>query len=515
MINWMEYAEIQKHKRAGLNKSQVARLLSTDYKTILKYWDMSPDDFSAERENASSRRCKADAFKNYILKCLTEYPDMSSAQLYDWLKENSGNDTLPFTERTMRNYVNHIREEYDITRPQKVRQYEAVEELPMGFQAQVDMGSINLKNYYGRSKKVFCFAMVLSHSRYKYVLWQDRPFTTSDFTAAHIKAFAFFGGRPKQIVYDQDRVMTVSENYGDIIYTSGFQSFVNEIKFEIYLCRGADPESKGKVENVVKYAKHNFAEHRVFYDIDSFNQDCIDWLRRTANGTINDTTKKIPAEVFSVEKEYLIPVSECTNVNSDTKSILYSVRKDNVVLYKSNRYRVPYGTYAPGRKVALYANNRRLRITDPETGEILAVYDISSEKGKLIGEKVRHNEKPEVVLQTEQELKALFDYPARFDDFLKQVEATHMRHYKDQLFQLKKLFEVYDKPVILESFEYCITHSLFSYADMNSCILFFNTRKEDPLKKRLNAKSLPEKYRNDKIALRDLSIYEEALSRRD
>ena len=515
MINWMEYADIQKLKRAGLNKSQVARKLDTDYKTVLKYWDMSPDDFSAERGFAESRRCKADAYKEYLLKCLTEYPDMSSAQLYDWLKENTGKDILPFTERTMRNYVNRLREEYDIAKPIKTRQYEAVEELPMGFQAQVDMGSINLKNYYGKSKKVYCFAMVLSHSRYKYVFWQDKPFTTTDFTAAHMKAFAFFGGRPIQIVYDQDRVMTVSENAGDIIYTEGFQSFVNEIKFEVYLCRGADPESKGKVENVVKYAKHNFAEHRVFYDIDSFNQDCIDWLRRTANGTVNDTTKKIPAEVFAVEKEYLLPVSECTYVNSGTTSILYSVRKDNVVLYKSNRYRVPYGTYEPGKQVALYENDKSLRITDPDTGEILAVYRLSLEKGKLIGDKVRHNEKVAIVKQTEEELRTLFGSPARFDEFLQQVEESHPRHYKDQLFQMKKLFDAYDKEIILDSYDYCITHNLFSNADLNSCVLFFTSKNNDPLKKKLNASSLPEKYRNDKIAVRDLSIYEQALSGRD
>ena len=68
----------------------------------------------------------------------------------------------------------------------------------------------------GRHKKVYCFAMVLSHSRYKYVLWQERPFTTDTFIRAHIKAFAFLGGRPKEIVYDQDKILAVSENHGEI-----------------------------------------------------------------------------------------------------------------------------------------------------------------------------------------------------------------------------------------------------------------------------------------------------------
>ena len=64
----------------------------------------------------------------------------------------------------------------------------------------------------------------------------------------------------KEIVYDQDKILAVSENSGDIIYTEIFQSFSNEMKFSIYLCRKSDPESKGKIEAVVKYAKNNFAK---------------------------------------------------------------------------------------------------------------------------------------------------------------------------------------------------------------------------------------------------------------
>jgi hypothetical protein len=53
--------------------------------------------------------------------------------------------------------------------------------------------------------------------------------------------------------------------------------------FNIFLCHGADPGTKGKTENIVRYAKHGFAEHLIFKDIYSFNEDCIAWLDRTAN----------------------------------------------------------------------------------------------------------------------------------------------------------------------------------------------------------------------------------------
>ena len=80
------------------------------------------------------------------------------------------------------------------------------------------------------------------------------------------------------------------------------------MKFSVYLCRGADPESKGKVENTVKYFKYGFARHRIFDDIETFNLDFKDWLSRTANRKEHGTTKKVPDEVFLLEKEYLMPI---------------------------------------------------------------------------------------------------------------------------------------------------------------------------------------------------------------
>ena len=80
--------------------------------------------------------------------------------------------------------------------------------------------------------------------------------------------------------------------------------------FDIYLCRGADPESKGLIENVIKYTKHGFSKHRVFHDIDSYNEDSIFWIECTDDTKIHETIKRLPAEVFALEREYLDPISE-------------------------------------------------------------------------------------------------------------------------------------------------------------------------------------------------------------
>ncbi|NQX41248.1 transposase [Pedobacter steynii] len=50
--------------------------------------------------------------------------------------------------------------------------------------------------------------------------------------------------------------------------TSGFKGYSKERGFRAWFCRKADPESKGKVENVVKCVKQNFLCNRLFRDLD-------------------------------------------------------------------------------------------------------------------------------------------------------------------------------------------------------------------------------------------------------
>ena len=515
MIDWIMYAKIHELKRLKYKKAKVAQKLRISRETVAKYWDMPPDEYAASC--GKHRERKPDKYKAQIVEWLMEFPDMTAAQIYDWLKERNALETLEFQKRSFQDYVNSIRKEYNIKKPETTRQYEASDERAPGEQGQVDMGEISVLTQNGRHKKIYCFAMVLSHSRYKFVLWQERPFTTDTFVQAHIKAFTFLGGRPKEIVYDQDKVLAVSENNGDIIYTSGFQNYINEVKFSIYLCHGADPESKGPVENVVKFAKHGFAEHRTFFDIDSFNDDCIAWLKRTANHDEHGTTKRRPDEVFALEKEYLIPVSEYSFASATNESISYPVRKDNIVLYKGNRYRVPVGTYHEGIRVYMIINDDtdEVAITDMITGEIYATHAVCHDKGQLVGKASRVRDKSKTILAQEETLKELFDNDSLVGPFLDHIHQEKPRYYRDQLAVIKKLFEEWNKEDILKGIQYCSDKALYSAGELKSSIIYLTQDKLDEYK--VNSRdgtTLPEKYRGDKTELRSLSVYEDTLNGR-
>ena len=51
--------------------------------------------------------------------------------------------------------------------------------------------------------KLYCMGAVLAHSRYKYALWRDRPFTTVTFLDAMNSCFAFYGGMPAGLFSSQ------------------------------------------------------------------------------------------------------------------------------------------------------------------------------------------------------------------------------------------------------------------------------------------------------------------------
>ncbi len=94
----------------------------------------------------------------------------------------------------------------------------------------------------GTRKKVYFFAMVLARSRQKFMVFRVSPFTTEAVIEAHEQCFAYYMGIPKQIVYDQDTLMLVSENHGDLLLTDAFRSYVNYRGYQQYFCRKSDPQ---------------------------------------------------------------------------------------------------------------------------------------------------------------------------------------------------------------------------------------------------------------------------------
>jgi len=461
-------------KNQGFSKRQIAEKQQIDFRTVSKYLAMTPEEFE-KGVLTKERQQDLELYEGVIVDWLKQHPDMSSAQVYDWLKEHY---QITVVERTARRYVGKIRKKYAIPKTKgQSRQYEAIEDPPMGQQLQVDIGEVWVYDSNNRRRiKLYFVASVLSHSRYKWGLWYTRPLTATQFVQSLQSCFEYLGGMPKELVFDQDRLLAVSENYGDIIFTQQFEQFRLASGFKVYLCRSSDPETKGRTEAVVKFFKRNYARNRQFYGIDTWNESFEDWLDRTGNAKEHGITRKVPEEVFVQERLFLKPAPSTIKMHEDI--VTRTVHKDNVIFYDGNRYTVPLGTYSPGLVVSLEAEDGKLIIKDAFGDYIIAEHTLSQSKGELVKNNNHRRDNGSKLDIIYDALCKKLEGAEEAKLFLTQIRRLKPRYTRDQYALIDKTIDRHGQAAICKALNYCVTHSLFSAVEFKDAAQYFEGRME-------------------------------------
>jgi len=465
---WIMYHEVHRQHREGLKPAQIARELVMDRRTVKKYLAMGEEEYEHFIDNQTRRHRILAPYENFVRTRLDHCPEASSAQVHDWLKEHH-DDLINVDEKTVFNFVLHVRSKYGIPKSFDHRDYEKVPELPYGLQTQVDFGEYNMTTDEGGRKKIHYISFVLSRSRMKYSYYSDRPFTTRKVIIAHEAAIAFFGGMTREFVYDQDTLLLIAENHGDLVMTEAFRSYAEYRGFQLYFCRKSDPQSKGKVENVVKYVKYNFLRGRIFINVEILQGESLAWLHRTANVKEHSTTKKIPMEEWLIERDYLQPITgsfEVENVKDE-----HDVRKDNVVTYKGNFYRVPRGTYHPPKtKVHLeHTEDNQLIIYNME-GKVIATHAIYPGKGEIVGGSHYKRELEERIDDLIDEISNQFTNPVPVKQYCQQVRKDKPRYIRDQLGIIKRLLKNYPLEFVEQAVIFCAESKIYRAKDLESVV---------------------------------------------
>ena len=468
------YFEVHKLKREGLKIAQISRCLVMDYRTVKKYLEMSEDDYQDFLELQSTRHKILVSYEDFVKARLEACEDASAAQVHDWLKEQF-KDFIDVNAKTVFNFVLYVRNKYGIPKPFNTRDYTQTDELSYGKQAQVDFGEYNMTTDEGKRKKIYFLCMVLSRSRYKFVWFSEKPFTTLTAIAEHDKAFQYMEGIVFEIVYDQDTLLLVDENKGDLILTEAFRKYADYRGFKLHFCRKSDPESKGKIENVVKYVKYNFLRGRTFINIDTLNGQCMAWLSRTANAKVHSATHKVPYQEWLIERASLKPVTDSFKPKSVLRS--YNVRKDNTISFKSNFYRVPVGTYKPPCTTVWIevTDNDQLIIYDMSNDKI-AAHKIYPGKGKTIGGSNYKRDFSLGIDQLIEELSCRFANPDQTKEYLLHIRHDKPRYIRDQLQHIKKLVGIYDIEVMNQAMVFCIENSIYRATDLESVVKRIHSR---------------------------------------
>jgi len=467
------YYQIHQLKADSFHVSQIARKLGVSRKTV--YFYLSMDEPSFEVWLGSGRSRKLSDYEELIRGRLSKHQDLSAYQIHDWLLEHY--PSLKVSRRTVSALVAALRERHGIPKPPKTeRIYEQTAEHEYGEQGQVDFGESKIKKADGEEVRVYFFTMVLSRSRAKYVHFSRYPFTAQTAVEAHELAFDYLGGIPTQMVYDQDSVFLVDENAGELIMTQVFDRYVSQRGFEVHFCRKADPESKGKIESVVKYVKSNFLPHRSFTSVELLNQEALAWLGRTANGQLHGTTKKVPLEELATERAYLHPFYPITSLEPATKP--YSVRKDNTLSYQSNFYSLPRGSYrGKGSKVWVRVEANLLIICQKDHTEI-ARHTISSEKGKQVRNNDHFRDKSAGLDKLRQSVVDCFTDSGAANAFLDTIYQQRGRYFRDQLQLIKEAIQKHQGQSADQALSFCLDKKLSTASDFRDLMDHLNHREQ-------------------------------------
>lgn len=348
----------------GLSKSEIGRQLGIHRETVSKNLKKSS---IPKYERKKKEELILDKYKEYIKNRLSRY-NLSAEKLFEEIKKEGYKGSYP----TVSNYVRKLK---NIFKEKAVIRFETLS----GEQAQVDWGYCG--EIYDKEKdrivKVNCFVMVLGYSRTMYVEFFPEQQMNS-FLRGHNNAFKYFGGYTKEILYDNLKSVVIKRmlKASDSEYNKKFLDYAGYYGFNPVLCRPYRPQTKGKVENGVKYVKNNFYAGEEFRTISEINQKCKEWLDKV-NNRVHATTKEKPFE--RLKRENLI--SMCNKVEYDLSEIIYrKVQTDCRVCFRSNFYSVPY-KYA-GKEISLKVFENNIKIY--YRGEIIAEHTLSEDRNKDI-----------------------------------------------------------------------------------------------------------------------------------
>jgi transposase len=183
------------------------------------------------------------------------------------------------------------------------------------------------------------FVMTLPHSDACFVA--AYPSATSEaWLDGHNRAFAFFGGVPQSILYDNDKCL-VSRILPDGTRqrTRVFSGLQSHYLFKDRYGRPGKGNDKGNVEGVVGYARRNFMTPLPrFESWDAFNADLEEQCRKRQGDVLRGHHETI-GQRFVRDREALItplpaPFDACDKEGTRVNSL-------SLVRYQTNDYSVP------------------------------------------------------------------------------------------------------------------------------------------------------------------------------
>ncbi|WP_025209791.1 IS21 family transposase [Hippea sp. KM1] len=296
MISKEEFVVIHTLYSQGFSIRQISKILGLNRRTVSRRLKEEDLKLYPKRSYPS----KLNDYKGYIEERINQaYPDrIPSTVILREINDMGYTGSL----RTLQKYTKVI---YDRIGSKRGKDSEEIIrfETEKGFQAQADWTTIRA----GR-KPIYAFVMVLGYSRTAFVYFTNNS-DEDIFQSCHIKAFDYFGGIPKTILYDNLKSVIIQrDKYGKNRHgiNNDFLDFSKGL-FIPKPCKPYRAKTKGKVERFNSYLKNNFYKplraklknSGLEITPELLNSYIFSWLEM-ANNRIHGTTKRKPFDMLNI-----------------------------------------------------------------------------------------------------------------------------------------------------------------------------------------------------------------------
>lgn len=307
----------------GFTQTEIAKTLGVCERTVRNHLKGMPSGRKRPR-----RGSKMDNFKAVVDEILEANVSYNGELIYERLVRMGYSGKIS----VMKDYVAKVRRE--IYRQAAIRF-----ETEPGWQAQVDWKEFGAQTIDGITSKLYAFVMVLGYSRKAFVLFTT-SMDTATLMACHALAFAYFGGVPHEILYDNMRTAYQPDSEGVWNPTRKLLSLAVHFGFTPKRCRVRRPETKGKVERTIGYLDNNFwprMEGETLSLADLNDKVCL-WLTLVDGKNLADFGES-RATRFCREQGGLQPLPQHPFDVSGEIPVL--VNRESLIRYETNSYSVP------------------------------------------------------------------------------------------------------------------------------------------------------------------------------
>jgi transposase len=290
-----------------------------------------------------------DPYARFVDETLSRYPRLRATRVHEMLHARGYRGSVVQVRRLVRRL-----------RPRQAPEaFLRLETMP-GEQGQVDWGSFGHVQV-GRAKRALsAFVMVLSWSRAMHVTFTLDQRLES-FLLGHVDAFAYFGGAPRVILYDNLKSAVLERHRESIRFHPRLIELCSHYHFEPRPCAVARGNEKGKVERLIRFLRDRFFAARSFRDVDDLNAQFHAWRESFAHARDCPGTPELTvAQALVDERKVLLALPQepfATDV-----IVALRAQKTPYLRFDQNDYSIPPDL--TGKPLTLLASPTTVRILD-------------------------------------------------------------------------------------------------------------------------------------------------------